>query len=243
MIDLHSHLDLYPKPSEVIAEAKRRGTFILAVTTTPKSYEGNLRFVGDAKRIRVAVGLHPELVKDRHNEVGLLIETMNRTRYVGEVGLDGSPEHRASLPIQKDIFGRVLDACRTQGDKIVSIHSRMATSAVLDAIESAGEFGVPILHWFSGNEAELARAVDLRCWFSIGPAMMSSRRGQVLIAKMPKERVCLETDGPFGRCGDQPLMPWEASRAIPTISEVWRESEADVTERIIENFKRLVERR
>lgn len=243
MIDLHCHLDLYPKPSAVIAEAKRRGTFILAVTTTPRSFEGNLVFVGDNKRIRVAVGLHPELVKERHGELGLLIETMKRTRYVGEIGLDGSTEHRASLPIQKEVFGRVLDACRTQGDKIVSMHSRMATSAVLDAVEGAGNFGTPILHWFSGNESELTRAIDLNCWFSVGPAMLSSHRGQSLLARMPKDRVCLETDGPFGKRSDQPLMPWEASDAIPLISEIWREPEKDVAERIIKNFKRLVERR
>jgi TatD DNase family protein len=241
LIDFHCHLDLYPKPSAVIAEAKRRGTFILAVTTTPKSYEGNLRLIGDATRIRVAVGLHPELVKERHSEVDLLIETMKKTRYVGEVGLDGSPEHRASMVIQKDVFRRVLDACRAQGSKIVSVHSRMAAKPVLDAIECAGNVGVPILHWFSGNDAELKRAVELGCWFSVGPAMLSSRRGQGLLAKMPKDKVCLETDGPFGKCGDQPLMPWEASSAIPMISDIWRESETDAAQRIIRNFKRLLE--
>ena len=39
MIDFHCHLDLYPKPSTVIREIAKRGTFVLAVTTTPKAWE------------------------------------------------------------------------------------------------------------------------------------------------------------------------------------------------------------
>ncbi|WP_166145204.1 Qat anti-phage system TatD family nuclease QatD [Methylosinus sp. RM1] len=242
MIDIHCHLDLYPKPALVIAEAARRGAYILAVTTTPKAYEGNLRFVGDARRIRVAAGLHPELVKERYKEVDLLVETMKRTRYVGEIGLDGSPEHRDSLPVQKEVLSKILEGCRSQGDKIVSLHSRMAASSVLDAIESAGDIGKPVLHWFSGAETELARAIDLGCWFSIGPAMLTSRRGRRLASMMPNDRVCLETDGPFGKLGDQPLMPWDAVRALPAVAEIWGTTEDRAADQIAENFRSLLAR-
>lgn len=43
MIDTHCHLDLYPKPGTVIAEADKRGMFVIAVTTTPKAFLGNIR--------------------------------------------------------------------------------------------------------------------------------------------------------------------------------------------------------
>lgn len=69
MIDTHCHLDLYPKPGTVIAEADKRGMFVIAVTTTPKAFLGNIRMTEGKKRIRVAVGLHPELVAERHREV------------------------------------------------------------------------------------------------------------------------------------------------------------------------------
>lgn len=239
MIDLHCHIDLYPKPASIVAEARRRGTFILAVTTTPKSYEGNLRFVGDVRRIRVAVGLHPELVKHRYQEIGLLVETMKRTRYVGEVGLDGSPEHRASLPLQKEILAKVFEACREQGNKVISLHSRMATSDVLDAIEAAGDIGRPILHWFSGTEIELARAINLGCWFSVGPAMLASQKGRLLTSRLPKNRLYLETDGPFGKLNDQVLMPWDAVLAVPIIAKSWSESEEQVAAQIADNFRSL----
>ncbi|VFS33698.1 TatD-related deoxyribonuclease [Escherichia coli] len=35
-IDMHCHLDLYPRPDLVAEESKRRGTYILSVTTTLK---------------------------------------------------------------------------------------------------------------------------------------------------------------------------------------------------------------
>ena len=158
MIDLHCHLDLYPKPASVFAEVARRGTYVLAVTTTPKAFDGNLRFAGSNKRIRVAVGLHPELVRERHREVDFLCSAMSRTRYVGEVGLDGSPDHRDSMQIQRDVLGKILAACREQGGKIISLHSKMAASAVLDELERGGPVGTPVLHWFSGRDDELRRA-------------------------------------------------------------------------------------
>lgn len=39
-IDMHCHLDLYPRPDLVAEESKRRGTYILSVTATPKAWHG-----------------------------------------------------------------------------------------------------------------------------------------------------------------------------------------------------------
>ena len=240
MIDFHCHIDLYPKPASVIAEAVRLGVYVLAVTTTPRAFDGNLRLVGGRKRIRVAAGLHPELVKERHKEVDDLIETMKRTRYVGEVGLDGSPDHRGSLSLQREVLGKVFDACRTQGGKIVSLHSRSAATPVLDELQKAGDIGTPILHWFSGNNNECRRAIELGCWFSVGPAMLASEKGRRLAAIMPKDRILLETDGPFGQHEGNPLMPWDTVLAYRPLAECWSSTEVDVIDTVAANLRRLV---
>lgn len=240
MIDFHCHLDLYPKPSTVIAEAARRRLYVLAVTTTPRAFEGNQLLVGDHKRIRVAVGLHPELVNDRHREVEDVIETMKRTRYVGEVGLDGSPDHRESLGLQRKVLARIFQGCREQGGKIVSLHSRSAVTAVLDEIQGAGAIGTPILHWFSGSEAECARAVEMGCWFSVGPAMLASAKGRRLASMLPKDRVLPETDGPFGQREGKALMPWDSALVHRDLAEIWGMEEDKVAERLIGNLRRLV---
>jgi len=240
LIDFHCHIDLYQKPAAIIAEAARRCVYVLAVTTTPRAFEGNLRLVGDSKRIRVAAGLHPELVKERHMEADDLIEAMKRTRYVGEVGLDGSPDHRGSLSLQREVLGRIFDACHAQGGKILSLHSRSAATLVLDELEKAGNVGTPILHWFSGNDNECRRAIGMGCWFSVGPAMLASEKGRRLTALMPKGRILLETDGPFGQTDGKPLMPWDSALAYRPLAEIWGANEADVADAITNNFRTLV---
>ena len=69
MIDFHCHVDLYPDPSTVLAEAVRKGCYVLAVTTTPLAWSGTRRVINGAPRIQVGLGLHPELVVERAHEV------------------------------------------------------------------------------------------------------------------------------------------------------------------------------
>lgn len=240
MIDFHCHLDLYPKPGRIVAEIERRGTYVLAVTTTPRAYEGNLRYVGECSRIRVAVGLHPELAKERQDEVHVLCGLLPKVRYVGEVGLDGSPEHRGSMSVQRKVLRTVLQSCRDHGGRIISLHSRMAASLVLDEIEQVGAVGTPVLHWFSGSPEELERADKLGCWFSVGPAMLRSRKGQLLASAMPRDRVLPETDGPFGQWDGRALAPWEAELAVPTLAELWHASANEVGALMKSNLRRLV---
>lgn len=220
MIDFHCHLDLFPDPQTVLKEIDARGTYVLAVTTTPKAWRGTKKLVGDHRRVRVALGLHPELVAQRHQEVPLLCGLLPEARYVGEIGIDGSPPHRDSFDLQKSVFDRILGKCAALGGRIMTIHSRGAASAVLDSLERRPDAGIPILHWFSGNMTELERAIQIGCWFSIGPAMLRSRKGRELAAAMPLDRLLTETDAPFAREGENPLMPWQAYDCLADLTMV-----------------------
>jgi Tat protein secretion system quality control protein TatD with DNase activity len=70
------------------------------------------------------VGLHPEGVGDRHQEVALLEEYMKESRLVGEIGLDGSPQYRKSWKIQTEVLVRALKSAERLGGRVVSLHSR-----------------------------------------------------------------------------------------------------------------------
>ena len=216
-----------------------RGTYVLAVTTTPKAWRGTSRLVGKRPRVRIAVGLHPELVAQRHHEVALLCGLLVETRYVGEIGIDGSPPHRGSIELQKSVFDRILAACAAAGGRVMSIHSRGAPAAVLDALERQRTSGVPILHWFSGTKTELARADALGCWFSVGPAMLRSRKGRELAAAMPVDRMLTETDAPFGRDGDSPLMPWQAYDCLNELADLKGLTVDILRRQLIANLRRL----
>ncbi|WP_133366550.1 Qat anti-phage system TatD family nuclease QatD [Qipengyuania sediminis] len=239
MIDFHCHLDLYPDPQDVLAGVDRRGTYVLAVTTTPKAWRGTNKLVGERKRVRVALGLHPEVVAQRHGEVALLCGLIPEARYVGEIGLDGSPPHRQSLDLQRTVFERILRECSDHGGRILSIHSRGAATEVIDALDRHPHAGVAILHWFSGTKSELARAVKHGCWFSIGPAMLRSARGRDLAAAMPPDRILTETDAPFVREGNQPLMPWQAYDCLGDLEGVLGFEPGTMAPKVQSNLRRL----
>lgn len=239
MIDFHCHLDLYPEPHKVIRECVERNVYVLSVTTTPSAWTGTSALAAGASRIRTALGLHSQLAHERKGELALFDTLLSETRYVGEVGLDGAPEFRTHWSDQQAVFTHVLEACRSAGGRILSVHSRRATTSVLDSIERAPGAGVPILHWFSGTTREIARAIDIGCWFSVSPVMLSSDKGRKLARAMPRSRILTETDAPFARLGNQPLFPWDVESAVSTLSELWGEPLGSVQHALSDNLRCL----
>lgn len=241
MIDLHCHVDLYPDPLAILNEAEARGAFILAVTTTPKAWRGTRKLVGNRPRMRVALGLHPEVVADRHGEVELLCAMMPEARYIGEIGLDGSPPHRQSMALQVKALNRMLGECERLGGRVLTLHSRGAAEGVIDALQGHPRAGLPILHWFSGSLRQLDRAVSAGCWFSVGPAMLRSAKGRALAAAIPLDRMLTETDAPFARLGDRPLYPWEATSCLPELADIHGTDTKTMFVTVKSNLKRMAE--
>jgi TatD DNase family protein len=239
MIDFHCHLDLYPNPDDIVRECISRGVHALSVTTTPSAWEGSSALVAHASRIRVALGLHPELARERRQELALFDELLPKTRYVGEIGLDGSPKMRRFWADQKYVFDYILAACQVAGGKVMTIHSRRAASEVLDSLEAHPGAGIPILHWYSGGQRELGRAIDWGCWFSIGPSMLSGKKGRDLVARMPRDRILTETDGPFALVDGRHAFPWDVDRAIGMIADLWAVDASFVRQSISENLRTL----
>jgi TatD DNase family protein len=221
MIDFHCHLDLYPNPHAVAQECVRRGVYVLSVTNTPSAWDGTAALAAGLPRIRTALGLHPQIAHERKHELALFDGILPQTRYVGEVGLDGSPELKPHWSTQVAVFEHILEACSSAGGRIFSIHSRRAAAAVLGYLEKYPQAGVFVLHWFSGTQRDLARAAELGCWFSVGPAMLAGERGRGLAARMPRDRVLTESDGPFARIDDLPVNPWDVDGAIEILSRTW----------------------
>lgn len=241
MIDLHCHLDLYPDPRQIVESCTARGMYVLSVTTTPSAWNGTAALAARAARIRTALGLHPQLAHERMAELPLFDELLAQTRYVREIGLDGAPEFRAHWKAQRTVFDHVLNACARAGGRVLSIHSRRAAGAVLDALEAHPKAGVPVLHWFSGTRRELDRAIHIGCWFSVGPAMVRGDRGRRLAALMPRDRAITESDGPFVQLDGAPLMPWHVDDAVRALAGLWSVSDADAVRTMHQNFRTLTE--
>lgn len=240
MIDFHCHLDLYPDPHALADECRRRGLYVLSVTTTPSAWEGTRKLARRGDRIRTALGLHPQIAHERRGELPLFDKLLAGTQYVGEIGLDGSPELRAQWETQLAVFDHILQACAEAGGRIMSIHSRRAAGHVLDGLETHPRAGTAILHWFSGSARELDRAIALGCWFSVGPAMLNGERGRRLAAKMPRERVLTETDGPFAQIRGESLKPWHAREAVVALGRLWGQSPDQADKQVKANLKAMI---
>jgi len=240
VIDFHCHIDLFPDPPAVIEKADADGVYVLAVTTTPKSWNHLQRLIAGRRRIRAAVGLHPELVAERHGEVEELCAIASGTRYIGEIGIDGSPELLNSFELQNRVFGNILEGASRLGGKILSIHSRRAATQVLDSLEKYPRAGIPVLHWFSGTKTELNRAIRLGAWFSVGPAMLASNKGAQLAAAMPRSRILTESDGPFATIRSVPLTPNDMAGTEERLAEIWQIPLEEARGVIRENFRNLV---
>jgi len=240
MIDLHCHLDLYPKPERVVQECVKRTMYVLSVTTTPAAWEGTSALASGHDRIRTAIGLHPQLAGQRKGELSRFRELLPKTRYVGEVGLDGTPECLPYWHDQVEVFESVLRACVSVGGRVLSVHSRRAEKEVLSRIESHPGAGKIVLHWFSGHRRELQRAVDLGCWFSVGPSMLHSKNGYNLVAAMPQDRVLTESDGPFAMYQGRSAMPWDVEEAVRGLARLWQLPATETNSQLMLNLCTLI---
>lgn len=209
MIDFHCHLDLYKNPLAVFDEVKQRNVKVLAVTTSPRAYLKTSQYFNNTDNVRVALGFHPELVADRRNEIDLFMEQISKSRYIGEVGIDGTSRNRHSYSVQKTFFYSALSEAEKHHGRIISIHSRCAVKDVLECIEKTFDKNVPIMHWFTGNIKELQKALSLGCWFSINPKMCYSKAGRDIIMQMPLNKILPETDAPFTEKNGMLYMPWD----------------------------------
>jgi TatD DNase family protein len=242
LIDFHCHLDLFDDPERVAAQSDKAAIYVLSVTTTPKAWRKTNALSNDRRHIRTALGLHPQLAHERSKELTLFDSLLDETRYVGEVGLDGSEEYRSHADVQMRVFDHVLATSRDRGGRIFTIHSRRAAAPVLSALRRHECASTAVLHWFSGTQRELDEATRLGCWFSVGPAMLRSAKGRQLVSRMPRDRVLTETDGPFAHEGKRPLNPADVIIAVKQLAVLWSVSADEVDHQLSCNLRELVSR-
>jgi TatD DNase family protein len=241
MIDFHCHLDLYPDVLKILPTVAVRNVFTLVVTTSPRAWQATSRVFAGYDNIKIAVGLHPEIVDKKEGERNMLIACILKSMFVGEVGLDGSRQHKETMPLQESIFSEVLTECERLGGRILSIHSRNAAGRVLDFIEHHCRQSTPVLHWFSGTVQEARRAVDLGCWFSVGPAMLYAAKGRAILRELPMDRVLPESDGPFATHYNTPLMPWDAISIADTCASLWGTTKDEILLKMKSNLTTLID--
>jgi TatD DNase family protein len=235
-VDAHVHLGRYPDPSGVLAAVESAGIACVAVTDTPAEYQRGLPWLR-RPLVEVALGVHPLHAAELGPEdLARFDQLVEGCAWVGEVGLDGSPEGLATLPAQREALGRVL-AHPSIHDKVLTVHSRGAEGEVIATLARAGVTAV--LHWYRGSLQDARAALEAGMSFSINPAMVGSSAGRGLIAALPPERVLTETDGPYTSVGERPSQPADVRVVLAVLAEHWDVDVEAAARRVLENLEAL----
>lgn len=239
LVDTHCHVDRYKHPLAVLKAAEGAGVLTVAVTELPSDYQRLALRLGKRKLVRVALGLHPLRAANASPlELSLFTRLLDRTDYVGEVGLDGSRDGRASLRGQIKVFEHLLSQPRIK-TKILTVHSRGAEAETVERLGAAGV--TAILHWYSGALKHIDAAAAAGLWFSVNPAMLRSQNGQRVVAALPRERVVTETDGPYAKLGGRPCEPKDVPAVVTGLARVWREELDQAQQRVHANLTAIAD--
>ena len=194
-MDAHMHFDLYKNKQDVLNYIEENKSYTIAVTNLPDLYKRYYDERWDYKYVRLALGFHPELAEQYYNQIEIFKELFRTTRFIGEVGLDYSTKSVKNQKKQKDIFKQIVDLCKKDRNKIISVHTRKAESDCLSILD--GFEGKVILHWYTGNLENLGIALARGYFFSINQQMITSKKGRNIINAIPLDRIVIESDAPF----------------------------------------------
>lgn len=90
------------------------------------------------------------------------------------------------------------EAGEAKGGRVFSFHAVRGADVVIDMLEEYEllEDNTIIFHWFSGSSAQLKRARNLGCFFSVNAFMLQTKRGREYAKAIPPDRLLIETDLP-----------------------------------------------
>lgn len=237
--DTHIHVDLFKERHKMLELLNNSMVYSIAVTNLPLIFQNNKLRIPETKYLKHALGYHPELVEEYPDLLPVFRREIRNTRYIGEIGIDGSFKNKNSLVKQEEIFSSIIMECNTIGGKILTVHSRKAEKRVLEILDRQLNCKV-ILHWFSGNKNQVQIGKERGYYFSINPRMLTTKGGRELILIVPLNQLLVESDSPFGVCEREMNYPKIFSIIVKEISGIKKISPELVINQLEKNFRELI---
>lgn len=204
LVDTHAHLDDLKYENdldEVVTRAGQYGvTRIISMGDTMAASLNAVKIAEKYEGVFAGAGVHPQealtLMDGDYDRLAQLM-TLPKVKVLGEIGLDYYYEN-ASREKQQEIFIRQLDVAR-QMHMPVSIHDRDAHGDTMAILKKEGKGLTGSIHCFSGSW-EMAKELLKMGWFLgvDGPlTFKNAAKLPEIIAKIPLDRLLLETDSPY----------------------------------------------
>ncbi len=206
LIDSHCHLNykgLIEDQQNVLERARGAGVgLMLNIATRESEWDDVLATAIREPDVWATVGIHPhEADEHPHIDTGKLIERAAHPRIVGigETGLDYYYDH-SDRDRQQRSFRSHIAAARETGLPLI-VHTREAeedTIAILREEMGQGAYG-GVIHCFTASGAFADKAMDLGFYISISGIVTfkNAKDLQETAARLPGDRLLVETDSPF----------------------------------------------
>lgn len=206
LIDSHCHLNypgLVEQQDGVIQRAHAAGVDAMISISTRQNEWADVLAVADRNpHVFAAIGVHPHEA-DTHTDVDTakLVAATRPAKVVGigETGLDYYYGHSAREQQQR-LFRAHIDASRETGLPLI-IHTREAEADTIEILnEEMGKGAFPILiHCFTGTPRLAEACLALGAYISISGIVTFKKATELqeIAARLPADRLLVETDSPF----------------------------------------------
>lgn len=205
-IDSHCHLNykgLVEEQDAVLARARAAGVAtMLNISTREREWDDVIATAERAPDVWATIGIHPHEA-DAHPDVDTakLVAKAAHPRVIGigETGLDYYYDH-SDRDRQQASFRAHIAAARETGLPLI-VHTRDAeddTAAIM--AEEMGKGAYPgVIHCFTASGDFADKALDFGFYISISGIVTfkNARDLQETAARLPADRLLIETDSPF----------------------------------------------
>lgn len=251
LADSHCHLNykgLVEDQAAILSRARDRGvTAMLNISTRESEWDAVIATAEREADVWATIGIHPhEADAHSHVDTAKLVERAAHPRVVGigESGLDYYYDH-SDRERQQASFRAHIAACRETGLPLV-VHTRDAeedTAAILTDEMGKGAFP-GVIHCFTASGDFADKALSLGFYISISGIVTfkNAKELQATAARLPLDRLLVETDAPFlapvphrGKTGE----PSFVADTAAFLADLRGESLDALTRATAENFHRL----
>ncbi|MEA3542430.1 MAG: TatD family hydrolase [Pseudomonadota bacterium] len=206
LIDSHCHLNykgLVEDQANVLDRSRAAGVdLMLNIATRESEWDAVLDTAVRESDVWATVGIHPhEADEHPHVDTAKLIERAAHPRVVGigETGLDYYYDHSDRKRQQKS-FRSHIAACRETGLPLI-VHTRDAEEDTIRIMREEMEQGAycGVIHCFTASGVFADAAMALGFYISISGIVTfkNARDLQETAARLPLDRLLVETDSPF----------------------------------------------
>ena len=227
--DAHLHLLNASEPYPGIGGAE------LLFSCVAQHSEWKTQISGNDPNVVKFYGIHPWYAEQWDGEVPEELRTIladDPKAQVGEIGMDSK---RGDPSVQEKVFAGQLDIASEFG-RCVNIHNIGCDGEIVRILKQHGKgCRSIILHSFKSDTSPFA---GLDCYYSLNPRILtkSGEHVKALAAKIPKDRLLLETDYPFAPRGFSSMGGF-----ITELADILGTEVGELAARTLENARRAIQ--